>query len=610
MKRKVLYTLFYLFLSSHFLFSYSYEDYELYLKAKKEYQEKKYQEAYETLSLLKRIFPYSRVQKSKLSDYYLALIQYQLDQKEEAIRGLTANILPLHTEERDYLLGTLYMNKKNPQQANLYFQRLLSSEYSYSHEKIEKKIEQILCKNNPYYQHYFAAKFYQNFESISNLTKKDILEIASYLSSKGEEQNSQTLLLKFLKENQGKKEDFFPFYSALLNSFFQTKSYDKVIQYANLFSKVDIQAIENRDFYLLQKARAYHHKKQYIKAISCYETIKNPRYQSDASLELAAIHYTLENYDTVIQILEKKSPKTTYDWKLLGNSYFILKEREKFLSVAQKIEEKESNAYENILYHYLIAHPKETTDKDNSLYFTNFVVNRYLENLYPFDSSDTLKSTLLEYEKLKDFAPMYDRDLIELEFKNSHFYYKSNIETAYAVSKFYEKFGFYDLAYQNSKRNASLFSRFKNSISLLFPRYYPELIKKYSLQYNISEEILNTLILLSSEWNNNYEKENKLGLFALDFRNTSEASNLKNPEISIKLACQKLKKIQKKYPQALATMIVFLYGESYYKELIWEENGDISLNKISDLNMRYEIQQLILHYCFYKNLYSTLGRKI
>ena len=80
-------------------------------------------------------------------------------------------------------------------------------------------------------------------------------------------------------------------------------------------------------------------------------------------------------------------------------------------------------------------------------------------------------------------------------------------------------------------------------------------------------------------------------------------------EEAFKLAMH-AKEIQKKYPQALATMIVFLYGESYYKELIWEENGDISLNKISDLNMRYEIQQLILHYCFYKNLHSTLGRKI
>lgn len=604
MKRNIVYLTIYLFSFSHFLFSYSYEDYILYTKAKKQYQERKYQEAYESFSLLKRTFPYSRVQKSKLLDYYLGLTQYHLEQWEEAETLLTANILPAHIEERDYTLGTLHLKKNQLRQANFYFERLLSSEYSYSHELMEKKIEAVLCKINAYYKIYFAAKFYQNFEHISDLKKQDVLEIFTYLASKGERENAQRFLLEFLRRNQGKKEDFFPFYSALLTHFLKTKSYDKVLQYANLFSKLDLRAEENQDFYLLQKARAYHHRKEYVKAVSCYEAIQNPRYKSDAVLELAAIHYSLENYDTVIQLLEKKSPKSTHDLKLLGNSYFITKQREKFLSVAQKIEERESNAYENIMFHYFITNPTATVDKDNSLAFTNFLVQHYLSDLYPFDDSNIVKSTSLEYEKLKNFLSIQDRDLVELEIKNSHFYYKTEIETTCAVNNFYESFALYDLAYQNAKRNASLFSRFRNSISLLFPRYYRDLIQKYALQYGIAEDILNTLILLSSEWNSNYEKENKMGLFALDFRNTPEPSQLKNPEFSIEIACQKLKKIQEKYPGALAGMIVFLYGENYYKELIWEENGDISLNKISDLSMRYEIQQLILHYCFYKNLYS------
>ncbi|MCF0162581.1 MAG: hypothetical protein HUJ88_08405 [Fusobacterium necrophorum] len=604
MKRNIVYLTIYLFSFSHFLFSYSYEDYILYTKAKKQYQERKYQEAYESFSLLKRTFPYSRVQKSKLLDYYLGLTQYHLEQWEEAETLLTANILPAHIEERDYTLGTLHLKKNQLRQANLYFERLLSSEYSYSHELMEKKIEAVLCKINAYYKIYFAAKFYQNFEHISDLKRQDVLEIFTYLASKGERENAQRFLLEFLRRNQGKKEDFFPFYSTLLTHFLKTKSYDKVLQYANLFSKLDLRAEENQDFYLLQKARAYHHRKEYVKAVSCYEAIQNPRYKSDASLELAAIHYSLENYDTVIQLLEKKSPKSTHDFKLLGNSYFITKQKEKFLSVAQKIEERESNAYENIMFHYFITNPTATVDKDNSLAFTNFLVQHYLSDLYPFDDSNIVKSTSLEYEKLKNFLSIQDRDLVELEIKNSHFYYKTEIETTCAVNNFYESFALYDLAYQNAKRNASLFSRFRNSISLLFPRYYRDLIQKYALQYGIAEDILNTLILLSSEWNSNYEKENKMGLFALDFRNTPEPSQLKNPEFSIEIACQKLKKIQEKYPGALASMIVFLYGENYYKELIWEENGDISLNKISDLSMRYEIQQLILHYCFYKNLYS------
>ncbi len=604
MKRNIVYLTICLFSFSHFLFSYSYEDYILYTKAKKQYQERKYQEAYESFSFLKRTFPYSRVQKSKLLDYYLGLTQYHLGQWKEAEKLLTANILPAHIEERDYTLGTLHLKKNQLRQANLYFERLLSSEYSYSHELMEKKIEAVLCKINAYYNVYFAAKFYQNFENISDLKKQDVLEIFEYLASKDERENAQRFLLEFLRRNQGKKEDFFPFYSALLTHFLRTKSYDKVLQYANLFSKLDLRAEENQDFYLLQKARAYHHRKEYVKAVSCYEAIQNPRYKSDASLELAAIHYSLENYDTVIQLLEKKSPKSTHDLKLLGNAYFITKQREKFLSVAQKIEERESNAYENIMFHYFITNPTATVDKDNSLAFTNFLVQHYLSDLYPFDDSNIVKSTSLEYKKLKDFLSIQDRDLVELEIKNSHFYYKTEIETTYAVNNFYESFALYDLAYQNAKRNASLFSRFRNSISLLFPRYYRDLIQKYALQYGIAEDILNTLILLSSEWNSNYEKENKMGLFALDFRNTPEPSQLKNPEFSIEIACQKIKNIQEKYPGALAGMIVFLYGENYYKELILEENGDISLNKISDLSMRYEIQQLILHYCFYKNLYS------
>ena len=422
MKKGILYIPVFFLSFSHFLFSYSYEDYFLYEKAKKQYQEKQYQEAYETFSLLKRSFPSSRVQKSKLLDFYLGLTQYHLGQQEEAEKLLTANILPTHIEERDYTLGKLYLDKKQFSQAAIYLRRILSEEYTYSHELMEKRIEAILCRIDSYYFTYFAAKFHHNFENIALLKKQDILEIFHYLSSKGEEKEAQFFLLEFLRQNRGKKEEFFPFYSVLLSSFLKTKNYDKLLQYANLFSKIDIQATENQDFYLLQKARAYHHKKEYLKAIVCYETIQNTKYKNDASLELAAIHYSLENYSTVIQLLEKKSPKSTHDLKLLGNSYFILHQRDKFLSVARKIEERESNAYENILYHYFIAYPMKIQDKNNSLSFTNFVVQHYLQTLYPLDSSDVLKSTALEYEKLKNFLSIQDRDLVKLKIKKSLFY--------------------------------------------------------------------------------------------------------------------------------------------------------------------------------------------
>lgn len=618
-KKKILTIFFACCLFTKLSFAYSYEDYELYLRAKKSYQEKNYQKAEEDFLQLKRLFPYSKLAQYKLLDFYLGLSKYYLGKEEEAKPLLIKNVLKQYEDERNYILSKIYLDSGEKQEALLYLDRLLSPQYTYSHDILEKRSKDMLIHLDPYYQNYFAAKFSKNFSNISSLKRSDVFEIAQYLSSKGEEKESQRLLLTFLEQQkmvkkeattleeanqeEDEKNTFFPFYEALFASFFQTKDYDKVLHYAEVFLNRDPYASDYVDFYLLQKARAYYRKKDYLRSIFCYQEIKNPRYTAEASLELASIEYSLEHYKKVIALLAKKPFKTNEDWKLLGNSYFALGKQEEFLLVAKKLQEKDPSAYENIFYQYLISHPDIPFQQINSLLFMNIIVESYLNNLYDFDFQNWNKANSLEYQKLMGLKNIRDLDVIRLEIENSQFYNISTLENSFFISTFYEDLGFYALAFQNSNKHISDFARFKNFISFLFPRYYPEIIQKYSFEYSVPEEVLNTLILISSQWDSNYEKKHKMGLFALNSPNYPNPLDLKDPEISIRLACKQLKELQKKYPGNLQLMIAFLYGEDYLKEIRFEENGDIFLSNVVDLKVKEDLQNLMLYYSFYKKLY-------
>lgn len=601
--KKIIFLFFACFLISKLCFGYSYEDYELYVQAKKSYERKNYAKAEEEFLELKRLFPYSKVQREKLLDFYLGLSKYHLGKTDEASLLLVKNVLKQYDDERNFILSKIYLENGEKKTALLYLDRLLSPQYTYTHDLLERKIQKTLIPLDSYYKHYFQVKFSKNFSNISFLKTSDILEIIQYLSSKGEEKESQALVLTFLMDRAGMEGDFFPFYETLLESFFRTKDYDKVIHYANLFSEVDRNATENSDFYTLQKARAHFHKKDYLQSIFYYQEITNPRYTDEASLELASIEYSLNHYDEVIRLLSKKTSKTNQDWKLLGNSYYATGQEEKFLFVAKKLQENDPSAYENIFYQFLITHPNVPFDQLNSLLFINIIVESYLKNLYDFDFENWNRSNSLEYKKLMGLKKIKDLDIIQLEITNSQFYNISTLENSYFISDFYETLGYYDLAFQNSNKHISCFGKFKNLIYFLFPKYYANLIQKYSFEYSIPEEVLNTLILSSSQWNTHYEKSDRMGLFALPYSSAPNPLDLKNPEMSIRIACENLKTLQKKYTKDLELMLVFLYGEDYLKEIPFEDNGDIFLSKVADLDTKEKLQNLMLYYSFYKKLY-------
>lgn len=601
--KKITFLFFTCFLISKLSLGYSYEDYTLYIQAKKDYEKKDYAKAENEFLSLKRRFPYSKVQQEKLLDFYTGLSKYHLGKTEEARFLLMQNVLTQYDDERNFILSKIYLKRGEKKAALLYLDRLLSPQYTYTHELLEKEIQKNLIPLDSYYKYYFQAKFSKNFSNISFLKTSDILEIIQYLSSKGEEKESQTLVLAFLMDRSGMEGDFFPFYETLLESFFRTKDYDKVLQYADLFVTIDPNTKDNTDFYTLQKARALFRKKDYLRSIFYYQEIKDPRYTDEASLELASIEYSLNHYNKVIDLLSKKTSKTTQDWSLLGNSYYATGQEEKFLFVAKKLQEKDPSAYENILYQFLITHPNVPIESLHSLFFVNILVESYLKNLYDFDLKSWDYSNSLEYKKLIGLKDVNDLDIVQAEIKNTQFYNISTLENSYFISQFYEMLGYYHLAFQNSSKHIADFGRFKNLIHFLFPRYYQDLIQKYSFEYSIPEEMLYTLILCASQWDTKYEKKDSIGLFALPYSSTSKPFDLKNPEVSIRIACKKLKNLQKKYPKDLQCMLAFLYGEEYVKEIPFEENGDIFLSKVADLDTKERLQNLMLYYSFYKKLY-------
>lgn len=583
--------------------SFSYEDYELYIVGKTAYQNQNYQTAKKLFLDLERSFPYSKVQNSDLAPLYLGLSYYRLGEYEEAKTLLLKSIVKGHEQERDLALAEIYEKEGKEEQSSIYFYRLLSSQFSYSQEEIEKKIRPFLSQKNPYYEAYFSVKLDQDPSSLLSLQAKDMLEIFSYLDSKGDKKQAQDFMISYLKQKTGSKEVLFPLFEALLKSFLDNKQTQHLSQYASLFSKLDPEKKEHKDFYLLQKARAARLSGDYPQSLHLYEEIQHPLYLPPAIEEQASVYYYLQDYEKVIALLEQKKNKTTEEWRLLGDSYLVLGKEEPFLSLSKKLQSLYAADYENIFYQYLLAHREQKVEYNPSLSFMTVLVEHYLENLYDFDFQAWKRSNSLEYQKILELERFQDEDVLNVELENSQFWNLATTDNTAILINFYERAKLYHKAYQSAKKQESSFAQYKNMIHKLFPRYYEDLIQDYALRYSIPEEILYTLILASSAWDANYEKGTRLGLFALDYRSTPLPSNLLDVKFSLDLACQMLKKLEKKYKNPLPRMVAFLYGEKYADSLPFEENGDLFLLKIMDGKEKESLEKLMLSYIFYKKLY-------
>ena len=113
-------------------------------------------------------------------------------------------------------------------------------------------------------------------------------------------------------------------------------------------------------------------------------------------------------------------------------------------------------------------------------------------------------------------------------------------------------------------------------------------------------------MLLGSNFDREAISENsKIGLMMVPFKHTEEIDELLKPEVNIELGARKLKELLKKYNgDKLKTLIHYNFGERVVKNIKFDFDGDINLDTISNPQEKYEVQNLIITYIFYKKLYN------
>lgn len=139
-----------------------------------------------------------------------------------------------------------------------------------------------------------------------------------------------------------------------------------------------------------------------------------------------------------------------------------------------------------------------------------------------------------------------------------------------------------------------------------YPLYYKEIVDNCSKKYDIPQELIYTTMLLGSKFNKDaISKNSKIGLMLIPFKHKDEFNELLKPTINIDLGSKELKELLKKYHgDKLKTLIHYNFGESVVKNIKFDFDGDINLDTISNPQEKYEIQDLIITYIFYKKLYN------
>lgn len=113
-------------------------------------------------------------------------------------------------------------------------------------------------------------------------------------------------------------------------------------------------------------------------------------------------------------------------------------------------------------------------------------------------------------------------------------------------------------------------------------------------------------MLISSKFNKRLLSENsKIGLMQIPYESSKDIISLFDPQINIAIGTEKLKSLLESYKgNKLKSLIAYIYGEELLNRIQFDYDGDLNLDLITDPEERYELQNLILTYMFYKKLYN------
>ena len=598
------------------IFSYNYDDYSIFIQGKNAYEKEDYITAQESFETLMRSFGYSPILKNNYAFYFIGMTYYHLGDYEKAVYYLQKAVFTYNNSfltkeskfeknnylaERDYSLGDALLKIGNFGLGETYLQRLDYNYYSPKPSYFEKKALLLLIGRKSGFEDYYNLKFNEDLKSADKLSDDKLLKVTEYFSSQKKFDKAIYLGKKILSSPSKDSEIKEKAIIEIFRSYLQEKKYKEIIDIANKYDK-----IVDSNILFFYKGVAYYKLKDFSRCLYFFESIKEGKYLPTALLYVSGIYYSFGDYNKVIESVNKISTKNIIADILLADSYLKLKKERKFEETARKIINNYPNSYEGLFFAFILENKNMDLASHNATFKISLIIDNFLNSTKSDTNNVFDKINYLELEKLCNISKIKNEELLKIELQNSSFVNKYSISNGLAVTTILENGEFYDLAYKNSSAYRKEFFKYRDLIKYNYPLYYKDIVDNCSKKYDIPQELIYTTMLLGSKFDKEaISKNSRIGLMMIPLKHEEEINELLKPEVNIELGSRKIKELLKKYNgNKLKTLIHYNFGEGVAKSIKFDFDGDINLDTISNPEEKYEIQDLIITYIFYKKLYN------
>lgn len=598
------------------IFSYNYDDYSIFIQGKNAYEKEDYITAQESFETLMRSFGYSPILKNNYAFYFIGMTYYHLENYEKAVYYLQKAVFTYNNSfltkeskfeknnylaERDYSLGDALLKIGNFELGETYLQRLDYNYYSPKPSYFEKKALLLLIGRKSGFEDYYNLKFNEDLKSADKLSDDKLLKVTEYFSSQKKFDKAIYLGKKILSSPSKDSEIKEKAIIEIFRSYLQEKKYKEIIDIANKYDK-----IVDSNILFFYKGVAYYKLKDFSRCLYFFESIKEGKYLPTALLYVSGIYYSFGDYNKVIESVNKISTKNIIADILLADSYLKLKKERKFEETARKIINNYPNSYEGLFFAFILENKNMDLASHNATFKISLIIDNFLNSTKSDTDNVFDKINYLELEKLCNISKIKNEELLKIELQNSSFVNKYSISNGLAVTTILENGEFYDLAYKNSSAYRKEFFKYRDLIKYNYPLYYKDIVDNCSKKYDIPQELIYTTMLLGSKFDKEaISKNSRIGLMMVPLKHEEEINELLKPEVNIELGSRKIKELLKKYNgNKLKTLIHYNFGEGVAKSIKFDFDGDINLDTISNPEEKYEIQDLIITYIFYKKLYN------
>lgn len=598
------------------IFSYNYDDYSIFIQGKNAYEKEDYITAQENFETLMRSFGYSPILKNNYAFYFIGMTYYHLGDYEKAVYYLQKAVFTYNNSfltkeskfeknsylaERDYSLGDALLKIGNFELGETYLQRLDYNYYSPKPSYFEKKALLLLMERKSGFEDYYNLKFNEDLKSADKLADDKLLKVTEYFSSQKKFDKAIYLGKKILSSPSKDSEIKEKAIIEIFKSYLREKNYKEIIDIANKYDK-----IIDSNILFFYKGLAYYNLKDFSRCLYSFENIKDGKYFPTALLYISGIYYSFGDYNKVITTVNKISTKNIIADILLADSYLKLKKERKFEETARKIINNYPNSYEGLFFAFILENKNMDLASHNATFKISLIIDNFLNSTKSDTDNVFDKINYLELEKLCNISKIKNEELLKIELQNSSFVNKYSISNGLAVTTILENGKFYDLAYKNSSAYRKEFFKYRDLIKYNYPLYYKDIVDNCSKKYDIPQELIYTTMLLGSKFDKEaISKNSRIGLMMIPLKHEEEINELLKPEVNIELGSRKIKELLKKYNgNKLKTLIHYNFGESVVKNIKFDFDGDINLDTISNPQEKYEIQDLIITYIFYKKLYN------